>query len=186
MLRSLLALCLVTLWASTAQAAEAEAWQALREGRAVLILRHANAPGLGDPAGFRLNDCRTQRNLDQAGRQQAQRWGQLLRSQGIEPLRLLSSRWCRAQDTASEMALAAVEALPELDSFFAQPRRGAEKTSQLLAQINAQPRGVPLVLVSHQVNITALSGIFPASGEGLILALPLSQPARILGRVAAP
>lgn len=186
MLRRLLLLCLLALPACAVQAAEAEAWQALREGRAVLILRHANAPGLGDPAGFRLNDCSTQRNLDQTGRQQAQRWGQLLRSQRIEPVRLLSSRWCRAQDTASEMGLAVVEPLPVLDSFFAQPARGAEQTRQLIEQINAQPHGMPLVLVSHQVNITALSGIFPASGEGLILALPLTQPARILRRVAAP
>jgi len=184
--RKLLALGLALLLAGPVKAAEAEAWQALREGRALLLLRHATAPGTGDPANFRLEDCRTQRNLSQAGREQAQRWGQLLRRQGVEQPRLLSSRWCRARDTASGMGLAAVEPLPVLDSFFAQPGRGAERTRQLIEQINAQPRGVPLVLVSHQVNITALTGIFPASGEGLILALPLSQPARILGRVAPP
>lgn len=185
-MRNLLVLGLALLLIGPASAVQTEAWQALREGHAVLLLRHATAPGTGDPASFRLEDCRTQRNLNQTGREQAQRWGQLLRREGIEQPRLLSSRWCRALDTARGMGLAAVEPLPVLDSFFAQPGRGAERTRQLIEQINAQPRGVVLVLVSHQVNITALTGIFPMSGEGLILALPLSQPARILGRVAAP
>jgi phosphohistidine phosphatase SixA len=173
-----LALCLLS---GTVQASEQQAWAALREGRAVLLLRHATAPGTGDPANFQLNDCRTQRNLNQQGREQAQRWGQLLRSQWIEA-RLLSSRWCRAQDTAREMGLGAVEALPALDSFFQTPNTAREQTAALIEQINAQPRRASLVLVSHQVNITALTGIYPASGEGLILALPLEAPARVLAR----
>ena len=174
-----LALCLLS---GTVHASDKHAWTALREGRAVLLLRHATAPGTGDPANFQLNDCRTQRNLNQVGREQAQRSGQLLRSQWIEP-RMLSSRWCRAQDTAREMGLGAVEALPALDSFFQIPNNAREQTAALIEQINAQPRGASLVLVSHQVNITALTGIYPASGEGLILALPLEAPARVLARV---
>ena len=174
-----LALCLLS---GAVQASDKHAWAALREGRAVLLLRHATAPGTGDPANFQLNDCRTQRNLNQVGREQAQRWGQLLRSQWIEP-RLLSSRWCRAQDTAREMGIAAVEALPALDSFFQTPTTAREQTATLIEQINAQARGAPMVLVSHQVNITALTGIYPASGEGLILALPLQTPVRVLARI---
>jgi hypothetical protein len=81
------------------------------------------------------------------------------------------------------MGLGAVEALPALDSFFQTPNTAREQTAALIEQINAQPRGAPLVLVSHQVNITALTGIYPASGEGLILALPLEAPARVLARV---
>ena len=164
------------------QASDEQAWTALREGRAVLILRHAIAPGMGDPADFQLGDCTTQRNLNQAGRDQAQRWGQLLRKQLIQP-RLLSSRWCRAQDTAREMDLGAVEALPALDSFFVKRTSARAQTAALIEQINAQASAVPLVLVSHQVNITALTAIYPASGEGLILALPLEAPARVLARV---
>ena len=175
----LIALCLLS---GAVQASEQQAWTALREGRAVLLLRHATAPGTGDPANFQLSDCRTQRNLNQQGREQAQRWGQLLRSQWIDA-RLLSSRWCRTQDTAREMGLGAVEALPALDSFFQTPNTAREQTAALIEQINAQARGVSLVLVSHQVNITALTGVYPASGEGLILALPLAAPARVLARV---
>lgn len=179
----LLALCLLS---GTVQASDEHAWTALREGRAVLLLRHATAPGTGDPANFQLGDCRTQRNLDQIGREQAQRWGQLLRSQRIERPRILSSRWCRALDTAQEMGLAAVEPLPALDSFFVTQARAGEQTRQLIEAVNRLARGAPLVLVSHQVNITALSRIYPASGEGLILALPLSAPAQVLARIPPP
>jgi phosphohistidine phosphatase SixA len=168
------------------QAGDEQAWTALREGRAVLLLRHATAPGTADPANFQLGDCRTQRNLNQIGREQAQRWGQLLRSQRIERPRILSSRWCRALDTGREMGLAAVEPLSALDSFFQTPRSAREQTAALIEQLNAQASGVPLVLVSHQVNIIALSRIYPASGEGLILSLPLSVPARVLARIPPP
>lgn len=182
MRRFMLALWLLTLYSSAGHASDEQAWAALREGRAVLLMRHAIAPGMGDPSNFKLGDCSTQRNLDQAGREQAQRWGTVLRAQQISP-QLLSSRWCRAQDTAREMGLAAVQVLPALDSFFQTPAAAREQTAQLVAQINAHTVQTPRVMVSHQVNITALTGIFPASGEGLILALPLTAPAQVLARV---
>ncbi len=81
------------------------------------------------------------------------------------------------------MGIAAVQALPALDSFFQTPTTAREQTAALIEQVNAQARGAPMVLVSHQVNITALTGIYPASGEGLILALPLQAPARVLARI---
>jgi phosphohistidine phosphatase SixA len=175
-------LLLLALYSSAGQASDEQAWAALREGRAVLLMRHAIAPGTGDPANFQLGDCSTQRNLDQAGLEQARRWGAVLRAQQITP-QLLSSRWCRAQDTAQEMDLGAVQALPALDSFFQTPAAAREQTAQLVAQINAYAMDAPRVMVSHQVNITALTGIFPVSGEGLILALPLTVPAQVLARV---
>ena len=175
-------LLLLALYSSAGQASDEQAWAALREGRAVLLMRHAIAPGTGDPANFQLGDCSTQRNLDQAGREQARRWGALLRAQQITP-QLLSSRWCRAQDPARELGLGSVQALPTLDSFFQTPTAAREQTAQLIAQINAYAMGAPRVMVSHQVNITALTEIFPASGEGLILALPLTVPAQVLARV---
>ncbi len=172
----------LALYSSAGQASDEQAWAALREGRAVLLMRHAIAPGTGDPANFQLGDCSTQRNLDQTGREQARRWGVVLRAQQITP-QLLSSRWCRAQDTLREMDLGAVQALPALDSLFQTPAAAREQTAQLVAQINAYAMDAPRVMVSHQVNITALTGIFPASGEGLILALPLTVPAQVLARV---
>ncbi|MBQ1559043.1 MAG: histidine phosphatase family protein, partial [Pseudomonas sp.] len=79
-----------------------------------------------------------------------------------------------------------VQSLAALDSFFGTPEDGAEQTAELIRSINQLPAGAPLVLISHQVNITALTGIFPASGEGLILALPLRPRAEPLARRPAP
>lgn len=185
---SVSAVCLIVglLSSGLVQADEQQAWTSLREGRALLLMRHATAPGVGDPAGFTLGDCSTQRNLNEQGRAEGRRWGERLRSLGIERPQLLSSRWCRAQDTAQAMGLGPVEALPPLDSFFENRTTANQQMDALLAQINAMPAGVARVLVSHQVNITALTGIYPASGEGLIIALPLTRPAKVLARIDPP
>ncbi|WP_442963426.1 histidine phosphatase family protein [Pseudomonas sp.] len=181
-----LVLCCVCAPASSAQTTVEAAWQQLRSGSALLLLRHTDAPGLGDPANFTPGDCSTQRNLSPLGREQAARWGRLLQQQGIAPLRILSSSWCRAIDTGKGMQAGKVETLQALDSFFTERDNANRQTLALIAQINALERSQRLVLISHQVNITALSGIYPASGEGLILALPLTQPPKVLARIAAP
>lgn len=185
---SVSAVCLIVGLLSTGfvHADESQAWSALREGRALLLMRHATAPGVGDPAGFTLGDCSTQRNLNEQGRAEGRRWGERLREQGIARVQLLSSRWCRAQDTAKAMNLGPVEPLPPLDSFFENRTTANQQMAALLVQINAMPTGVARVLVSHQVNITALTGVYPASGEGLILALPLTRPAKVLARIDPP
>ena len=88
--------------AARAQAPADPAWAALRAGGAVVVLRHAQTvPGIGDPPGFRLQDCSTQRNLSEEGRQQARRLGETLRRAGVKVDEVLSSRWCRCLDTAT-------------------------------------------------------------------------------------
>lgn len=181
-----LALALLLSAVSGAGAQEHAAWSMLREGRAVLILRHATAPGYADPPGFVLEDCATQRNLDEAGRSEAKRWGDLLRQNGVSSPRILSSRWCRALETARRMALAPVEPVAVLDSFFDRPGQGATQTAALRRLINSLPPEPPVVLVTHQVNITALTGVFPRSGEGIVLALPVNDPPHVLARIAPP
>ena len=106
----LLVLLLAPLWTSAAQ--PSDAWQALREGRALLILRHATAPGVGDPAHFQLGNCSSQRNLSQQGREESRRWGELLRRQSIERPRLLSSRWCRALGSRCSSTSRRMSSLP--------------------------------------------------------------------------
>jgi Histidine phosphatase superfamily (branch 1) len=87
--------------ADIANAGEAEAWTALHAGRHVALMRHTDAPGgAGDPPGFRLDDCATQRNLSAKGRADAARIGARLRSEGIAFEKILSSPWCRCMDTA--------------------------------------------------------------------------------------
>ncbi|MBY5938345.1 histidine phosphatase family protein [Marinobacter hydrocarbonoclasticus] len=179
--------CLMAIGAlgfSQTHASEKDAWAALREGRAVLMLRHALAPGTGDPVGFVLGDCSTQRNLNDTGREQSRAWKAFLAEHGIDEARVFSSQWCRCLETAQEMNVGPVTEWPALNSFFRNRGDGPQQTRETINLVNALGPGMPVVMVSHQVNVTALTGIFPASNEGVILALPLSESPDILARVA--
>lgn len=162
----------------------AEAWSALREGRAVLMMRHALAPGMGDPARFELGDCSTQRNLNDEGRAQARSWKPFLAEHGIHEARVYSSQWCRCMDTATEMNVGDVTAWPPLNSFFQNRSEGPRQTRGIIEGVNEMGEGAPIILVSHQVNTTALTGVYPASNEGVIISLPLSDASEILARVS--
>ncbi|MAM00038.1 MAG: histidine phosphatase family protein [Alteromonadaceae bacterium] len=174
----------MTLPALGAQAEEnAEAWDALRGGQAVLMMRHALAPGIGDPDNFDLDDCNTQRNLNEQGRAQARAWQPFLNIRGISEARVFSSHWCRSMDTAMAMGMGEVKAWDSLNSFFRNRGDGAAQQRALIALVNELEQGLPVILVSHQVNITALTDVFPSSNEGLILALPLSENPEVLAHV---
>jgi broad specificity phosphatase PhoE len=173
-MKALLAGLALLLSATTfAATAEEALWKALREGGHVALMRHAIAPGVGDPPGFRLDDCATQRNLSAAGRRQAQAIGERFRANGIAQAAVHASRWCRARDTARLLALGPVTLSPGLDSFFgarsAESDHVAAMRALIARHVLAARDGVPLVMVTHQVNITALSGVFPASGEIIVL-----------------
>ena len=145
-------------------------WKSVREGSSFVLLRHAIAPGTGDPDNFALGDCSTQRNLSAAGRKQALAIGDSLRASGIPGARVFSSQWCRCLETAELLKLGPVKELPQLNSFFQQYQRRDSQTQELRTWIGSQDIEVdrPLVLVTHQVNITALTGYYPASGELVI------------------
>lgn len=166
--------------------ADNAAWEALREGRAMLILRHAYAPGVGDPEYFQLQDCATQRNLNAQGLAQSARWGEFFRHQGLGSATVYTSRWCRAVDTAKGFGVGRVQPLAELDSFFQDRGQEHARTQALRSVIAGLPAGVPVIMVSHQVNISALTGEFLGSGDALLLALPLADPPKLLARVPAP
>lgn len=156
---------------------------ALRQPGAVGLLRHARAPGTGDPPGFTLGACETQRVLDGAGREQARRIGAGLRAAGVVA-RVFSSEWCRTRETAELLGLGAVEAMPALNSFFADSRSGGQQT-EAVRQFVASWRGPPVILVTHQVNITALTGIVPADGE-MVVARRTEGGLAVVGRIGAP
>jgi len=146
-------------------------WAALREGRAFAMMRHALAPGTGDPANFDVNDCTTQRNLSVEGREQARRAGDAFRDNGILLADVKTSAWCRCRDTASLMNLGTPEVLEPLNSFF-QNRGQRDPQTQALKQWLAERSGSgPLLLVTHQVNISALTGEGTRSGEVLVIRL---------------
>lgn len=159
-----------------------QALQRLAEPRTHAILRHAIAPGGGDPAGFTLGDCSTQRNLDDRGRRQARAIGAAIREAGIAVDHVLTSQWCRSAETARLLALGPVLEQPALNSFFADRATRDTQTAATRALLAALPAQETAVLVSHQVNITALTGIYPRSGEVVILRSAGDGGIEVLGR----
>ncbi|TAH45876.1 MAG: histidine phosphatase family protein [Betaproteobacteria bacterium] len=159
-------------------------WAALLDGRHVALMRHATAPGIGDPSNFRVDDCRTQRNLSEEGRSQALAIGERFRAHGITRAAVYSSQWCRCLDTARLLGLGDVTPFAGLNSFFRDRGREAASTAAVRALIAREVRpGRPLVLVTHQVNITALSGVHPASGEIVVLRVD-GDEWQVAGRLA--
>ena len=141
----------------------------LRSGGHVLVIRHAaTVPGIGDPAGFRVDDCATQRNLSEDGRRDARALGARLAGAGIALDQVLSSRWCRCLDTA-RLAFGRVEAWAALDSFFDDRAREPAQTAEVRARVAAWRGSGTLVLVTHMVNIAALVGEGVAMGEAVVL-----------------
>jgi phosphohistidine phosphatase SixA len=144
-------------------------WQALERPGAVAIMRHAIAPGTGDPSDFRLGDCSTQRNLDARGRDQAHAIGAAIRAAGLQIDRVLTSQWCRSRETAELLGLGPVEEMPALNSFFRDRARRDAQTRAVRAYLAGLPDDQRVILVTHQVNITALTGRGVASGEVFVL-----------------
>ncbi len=167
----------------TAAADEAALWQALRSPGHFAIMRHALAPGGGDPDNFQLRDCATQRNLSDDGRDQAKRIGARLRANGVATAKVYSSQWCRCLETARLLGFGEITELPALNSFFQSMDRRDDQTVTLQNWIKDQPLTTPTVLVTHQVNITALTDIFPASGELIVLRRARDGTLTVVGTV---
>lgn len=154
-----------------------------RPGR-VLMLRHANAPGTGDPSNFSLEDCATQRNLDEVGRTQAVVLGQRLAQAGAKEVKVYSSQWCRCLDTARLLKLGPVEPLPALNSFYLRPEQREPTLAALRAFLAKLPTGgAPVVLVTHQFTINAFTNEATASGGGSLFELNGTGAPRLLGAI---
>lgn len=169
---------------TVAQGSEETAWSELISGKAVALIRHSLAPGIGDPPGFRLGVCSTQRNLSREGREQARRIGGHFRVKGITEAYVYSSQWCRCLETARLLGLGEVEELPSLNSFFEDTSVRETRTGDMKSFIASSPHDKPTILVTHQVNITALTGVVPSSGEIVIFRLTPDGTGRVLGRFA--
>jgi phosphohistidine phosphatase SixA len=151
--------------------AEPSAWSALRTGRVAILLRHAaTEAGVGDPPGYRLDDCATQRNLSAEGRAQAARIGQALRERAVRIDAVLSSRWCRCLDTA-RLAFPQHDVAPfdALNSFFDDRAAEPGQTRAALARVTAIRAPANEVYVTHHVNILALTGEAVGTGEILLV-----------------
>lgn len=142
---------------------------ALKAGGHIALMRHAIAPGSGDPENFSIDDCTTQRNLSDEGRQQARGTGDFLRANGIENLTVYTSQWCRCAETAMLLGYDKAKDLPFLNSFYQRWEREQSQTKELRNWLTELEPDASVLLVTHQVNITALTGVYPSSGEIVVV-----------------
>lgn len=184
-----LTLMAVPAWVVAADGS-ADLWRFLRRGGHVILMRHARTvAGIGDPAGFELGQCATQRNLSEAGRMDAMHIGERFRKSGIPVATVLSSRWCRCLDTA-RLAFGRAEPAPMLDSMF---RDAADARQRKLRDVRAylgSAKGSAtdagnIVMVTHDVNIQALVGRYMRQGEMVVAAVEADGVLRVIGGLAA-
>jgi len=152
----------------------------MTDGQHILLMRHADAPGFSDPAGHRLDQCSTQRNLGEFGKKQAERTGQWLSQEGIESAKVFSSPWCRCIDTANLLQKGPVTIDPALGSFFENMGQANQKTEalrQLVQKSLKQFPKTPIIMVSHHVNIEAFTGVVLGSGDMVLVKIgPHGKP----------
>jgi phosphohistidine phosphatase SixA len=164
-----------------------EAWAALAKGGHVAVIRHGNAPPGhgGDPPGFRFDDCKTQRNLDDIGREQARALGAAFRNHGVRVDQIMASPMCRCQETGQLMAVGAVET-----SWDLLPDAGPSPVRFLaLKEMVSSWRGPgTLVLVTHALTVGPLTGFLPAQAETVVLQPSPDNPrgGTLVGRIAPP
>ncbi len=157
-------------------------WDLLKSGNHFAMVRHAIAPGTGDPSNFKIGDCSTQRNLSDEGKHQAKSIGKRFRENGIENVNIFSSQWCRCLETAQLLSLGPVQELPPLNSFFRDSENGASQIQALKEWLSKKNLSSPTLLVTHQVNITELTGIYPRAGEMVIVERTDSGELIVIGR----
>lgn len=169
------------LAAGGVRAQPADFWARLREGGNVVLMRHARTEaGVGDPPDFRLGECTTQRNLSAEGREQARRVGEAFQREAIRLDEVRSSAWCRCVDTA-RLAFGRHVVWPSINSFFGSAPAREAQTLDVLAAARALRAPTNWMLVTHQVNITALTGEYLAMGE-VFVTRPEGERLRVLAR----
>jgi broad specificity phosphatase PhoE len=149
-----------------------------------VLLRHGTTtPGVGDPPGFRADDCATQRNLSDEGRAESRRIGAAFRAQAIPVGQVLSSPWCRCLETA-RLAFGRAEVWDALANLFGNRTREAEQVAAMRARVSRRPAEGNLALVSHGSTILALTGQSVAQGELLVATPEGGGRFRVAGRLA--
>jgi len=146
-------------------------WIPAKDGDKIILIRHSIAPGTGDPNGFKINDCKTQRNLNQEGIKQSLKIGKLFKKNNIKIDLVLSCQWCRCKDTA-KLAFKRYKEFPALNSTYQTPfdkneKKQIEELKEYISKWNGN--GGNLILVTHYVIITAITNVSPRSGEIVII-----------------
>ena len=173
------------LLAPAARANDEALWQLLRAGGQVVLLRHAvTDPGVGDPPGFRLDECSSQRNLSEAGRREAQRLAAALRAHRVPVGEVLTSPWCRCRDTARLVFGQEGRPQPALGNLFGRRDAEAAQVEALRRLVRPPPAGNTF-MVTHGSTVYALTGVSPGTAEMVVLT-PTEAGFRVAGRLAAP
>jgi len=186
MLRSAFLSLFVVIAAVPAHADDA-LWALLRQGGQIVLIRHAvTEPGVGDPPGFRIDDCATQRNLSAAGRDEARRLGAALRERGVPIARVLSSPWCRAQETARLATGLAPQVESALANLFEFGQNRERQQAQFRALVAAAPEQGNVLMFTHGSTTLAFTGVSPATAEMVIVTPEGGERYRVAGRIAMP
>ena len=181
----------VTLIPQNASAKSLAMWDTLQGTNPkgyVLLMRHALAPGVGDPENFRVGDCSTQRNLNDEGRQDAREIGQWLKRREVRIFRVESSRWCRAKETAELLGVGRVRLNKNLDSLFEdEDALNDPQTANIRKRIvsHRNTSGL-LVFVGHFVNFSAAVGVGLESGEGVLVRANAQGQIKVMGYSPTP
>lgn len=189
---NLLRTCILSILAwvamsSAVMATEAAAWQALRMGGHVALMRHGDAPGVADPPGFQLDDCATQRNLSDRGRAEARAVGERLKSEKVTFGSILSSPWCRCTETARLLGFGEPMIAPAFGNMVVLQDQAQALTQGARAVIGSWEGPTNLLVVTHGANIRALvGGANPATGEIVVGAGDKGGSVREVGRIPVP
>ncbi len=187
----LIAALTATLFTAPTHAKELAIWDQLQGTNPkgyVLLMRHALAPGVGDPENFNVNDCSTQRLLSDEGRQDARDIGQWLQRREVKILRVESSRWCRAKETAQLLNIGKVRPNKNLDSLFQETNLESHpQTANIKKRIanHRNTRGL-LVFVGHFVNFQAVAGVSLESGQGVLVRATPQGAIQVVGYSPTP
>ena len=175
---------LIAMPTAASAADQSDVINRLKAGGHILMIRHALAPGNGDPPNFKIDDCATQRNLDDTGRDQARSIGVWLRNNDVTSARVYSSQWCRCLETARLLNLGPVQELAALNSFYERTQDRGPNLKALNDFISQQPvTGELIILVTHFVTIAGIAGTGVSSGEGVLLTLHDEAPYTVVGRL---
>jgi phosphohistidine phosphatase SixA len=183
---AVLLVAFAVLAAAPAARADERIWSLVKGGGQAIFIRHAiTTPGVGDPPNMRLTDCSTQRNLTDAGRAHARRVGETFRARAIPVDRVLSSPWCRCQETA-RLAFGPPETWAPLGNLFGRPENRAAQVQELQALASERRTGGNVVLVTHGSTISALTGINPGSAEMVVVTPQGDGRFAVAGRLTVP
>lgn len=174
------------LAAEQSVAADDPLWSQLKKGGYVILMRNSAVDeGLGDPKGYKVNDCTTQLNLTDKGRAEAQKIGDEFKKRKIPIKQVLTSAFCRAKETA-QLAFGKADVWEALNSFYDKPNRKSEQTRLLHQRLESPPTdGTNLVLVTHGYNIVSAVGLNPDPGDMLIIAPAFRVGYKIVGELSA-